>query len=216
MKTRPLFSLRFCLFALFIVAAVSAPFVIWGDSFVAPLLAVQGQRTVSLVVIAIILLAADSVAPVPATFVIMVLAAKAGMVAGVIGGTLGLAAGVLASGWIGRFAVGRIAPTIFPDAELGRLRAALEKNVVVTLACWRSVPVMAETSVILAAAAGVPVRRLFWVTLAPNFAIAVIYSVTASDSLVAASGAFAATLLVSLVGWKWWTKAPKGPTENGR
>ena len=203
MKSHRCFVLRIVVLVILLVAVVSLPFVIWGEGFVAPLLEAQEHRTIGLVVLAIALLAADSVAPVPATLVIMFLAAKAGVVAGVIGGTLGLAAGVVAASWFGRAAVGRIAPRFFPEAELQRLRTGLQRNLPVTLACWRSVPVLAEASVMLAAAAGVPMGRIFWVTLLPNFVIAVIYSVAASDSLVTASIAFAVTLLVSLALWRW-------------
>ena len=117
--------------------------------------------------------------------------------------SLGLAAGVLAATWFGRAAVGRIAPGFFPEAELARLRAGLQKNLALTLACWRSVPVLAETSVILAAAAGIPAGRIFRVTLLPNFVIAVIYSVAADDSFLIASVAFGFTVLASLVLWRW-------------
>ena len=190
-------------FVIFVMVVVSVPFVLWGDDFVAPLLASQEHRAIGLVLLAIALLALDSVAPVPATLVIMFLAAKAGVVAGIVGGTLGMAAGVVAATWFGRAAVGRMAPNFFPEAELERLRAGLQKNLALTLACWRSVPVLAETSVILAAAAGIPAARIFRVTLLPNFVIAVIYSVAADDSFTTACVAFGVTLFASLALWRW-------------
>lgn len=190
-------------FIVVLVTMVSVPFVVWGDEFVAPLLATQEHRAVGLVLLAIALLTADSVAPVPATLVIMFLAAKAGVMAGIIGGTIGLSAGVVAASWFGRAAVGRIAPRFFPEAELERLRTGLQRNLALTLACWRSVPVLAETSVILAAAAGVPLGRIFRVTLVPNFVIAVIYSVAADDSFGTACAAFGVTMVASLALWRW-------------
>ena len=202
-KTSRRYPAKVIAFVVLVITVVSVPFVIWGDAFVAPLLESQENRTVGLVLLAIALLAADSVAPVPATLVIMFLAAKAGAVAGIIGGTLGLAAGVLAATWFGRAAVGRIAPSFFPEAELLRLRTGLQKNLALTLACWRSVPVLAETSVILAAAAGIPAKRIFRVTLLPNFVIAVIYSVAADDSFLTACIAFGITVLASLLLWRW-------------
>ncbi|MBI5769038.1 MAG: hypothetical protein HZA93_14685 [Verrucomicrobia bacterium] len=191
-----------------VIAVVCLPFAIFGEDFVLPLLKSREQQAGALTLIAIALLAADSVAPVPSTLVIMFLAAKAGRLAGIVGGTAGLSAGVLASAWIGRAAVGRIAPKFFPDAELARLRDNLQKRLALTLACWRSVPVMAETTVILAAAAGVPVRRIFAVTLVPNFLVAAIYSVAADDSFATACIAFAAALAAS---WGlWWLVAQRG------
>jgi uncharacterized membrane protein YdjX (TVP38/TMEM64 family) len=208
MKAPAISTVKAVLFVCFVVALVSIPFVIWGDEYVLPLMQSQQQQAGWLTVIAILLLAADSVAPVPSTLVIMFLAARAGWMAGIIGGTLGMAAGVLASAWVGRFAVGRVAPKFFPDAELARMRTNLQRNLALTLACWRSVPVLAETSVIIAAAAGIPVRRIFWVTLLPNFVISLIYSLAADDSFQTACIAFAATVVASYLLWRIFAKKP--------
>ena len=133
--------LKVVLFVMFIMALVSAPFVLFGEDLVLPLLKSRENQAGGLIVIAVMLLAADSVAPVPSTLVVMFLAAKSGPVAGIIGGTVGLSIGVLAAGWIGRVAVGRVAPKFFPEAELARLRESLQQRLSLTLACWRSVPV---------------------------------------------------------------------------
>ena len=194
---------RLTLLILFVVALVSVPFVIFGESLAEPFLASQEQRGVWLTVAAVVLLAADSVAPVPATLVIMSLAAKTGFVLGLVGGTLGMTAGVVFAGWFGRFAVGRIAPRFMPDAELERLRGALQTRLGWTLACLRSVPVLAETSVIVAAAAGVPLRRIVALTLRPNVAVSTIYAAAASESFLTASLAFLGTILASGVLWLW-------------
>jgi 3-dehydroquinate synthase len=202
--------LKTALFVAFVIAVVSVPFVLFGDSFVLPLLESKNQQIGWLIVISIILLAADSVAPVPATLVIMFLAAKGGRAAGIIGGTVGMSAGVLAAAWFGRSAVGRIAPKFFPDAEVARLRALLQRRLTLTLACLRSVPVLAETSVIVAAAMGIPVREIFLATLLPNFVVSIIYSVAADDSFATASITFVATMVASSVLWLWLRK--KAPT----
>ncbi len=181
---------------------VCLPFAIWGEEFVLPLLASREKQTGALTVIAIIMLACDSVAPIPATLVIMYLASKGGWMAGIVGGTLGLSAGVLAAAWIGRAAVGRLAPKFIPDAELARMRDSLQTRLFVTLACLRSVPVLAETSVIVAAATGVPVMRIFWATLLPNFIVSLIYSLAADDSFQTAALTFLATMVASYVLWR--------------
>ena len=181
---------------------VCLPFAIFGEDFVLPLLESREKQVGALTLIAIALLACDSVAPVPATLVIMYLAAKAGWVAGIIGGTIGLCAGVFAAAWIGRSAVGRLAPKFLPEEELMRLRTSLQQRLVITLACLRSVPVLAETSVIVAAATGVPVARVFWATVLPNLIVATIYSVAADDSLVTAAVTFLATMILSYLVWR--------------
>ena len=66
----------------------------------------------------------------------------------------------------------------------------------------RSVPVLAETSVIVAAATGVPVARVFWATVLPNLIVAAIYSVAADDSLVTAAVTFLATMVLSYLVWR--------------
>jgi uncharacterized membrane protein YdjX (TVP38/TMEM64 family) len=213
MKPKRVFTLKFVLLIFAIVALVSAPFVIWGDAYVHPLLESYVDRSTLLVGIAILLLAADSVAPVPATLVIMFLAAKSGQLAGIVGGTVGMSAGVLTAAWLGRTAVGRLAPKFFPDAELARMRSGLQRNLALTLACWRSVPVLAETSVILAAAAGIPIRRIFWVTLLPNLIISVIYSVAADDSATTAALAFFLILALSLGMWLLFRHKSETPSS---
>lgn len=190
------------LFVLFVMTLVCLPFAIFGEEFVLPLLTTRAQQTGALTVMSVALLACDSVAPVPATLVIMYLAAKAGWVAGVVGGTVGLSAGVLAAAWLGRFAVGRLAPRFFPEAELVRLREALQSRLTLTLACLRSVPVLAETSIIVAAAMGIPTGRIFWVTLLPNAIVATIYAVAADDSFSTAAITFLATMIVSYAVWR--------------
>ena len=96
---------------------VCLPFAIFGEDFVLPLLASREKQVGALTLISIALLACDSVAPVPATLVIMYLAAKAGWIAGIVGGTIGLCAGVFAAAWIGRSAVGRLAPKFLPEVR---------------------------------------------------------------------------------------------------
>jgi 3-dehydroquinate synthase len=185
---------------------VSVPFMIFGEALFMPAFEALRHSTFWLVMLAIALLSADAVLPVPSAWVIIFLAQEKGLAAGIVGGSVGLAVGVLVSGWVGRAAVGRAAPKFFPAAEMERLRVTIERHTIVTLACMRSVPVLAETSVMIAAGAGVPIRRIFWMTLAPNIAIAVIYSVAASDSFLTACLAFLATVAVSYLAWRGYER----------
>ncbi len=206
-------TLRTILFVLFVMTLVILPFVLLGEEYVMPLLQSREQQTGALILVAVALLACDSVAPVPATVVIMYLAAKAGWLAGIVGGTLGMSIGVLAAAWIGRTAVGRLAPKFIPDAELQRLSGALQSRLGITLACLRSVPVLAETSIIAAAAMGIPVRRIFLVTIVPNFLVATIYSVAADNSATTAIVTFLATMVVSYVIWRVFGRSKAKPAR---
>lgn len=189
---------------LLVATGVTLPFLIWGEEFVMPLLEARKLDARWLLAVAVALLAIDSVAPVPATLVIMFLAAQGGWLMGIVGGTVGLAAGVVIAGLVGKNAVGRIAPAFFPDAELARIRESLQSRLHLTLACLRSVPIAAETSVIIAAASGVPLRKIVMATLLPNFVISVIYSVAADDSFTTASITFLATAVLSYGVWRFF------------
>jgi hypothetical protein len=209
---KPLVSgiLRLTVFVFVVSVLVSLPFIFFGESFVMPLMENLKHKTVWLVLLAIALLASDAVLPVPSAWVIIFLAQQTGIAAGIVGGTVGLAVGVVVSAWVGKAAVGRAAPKFFPEAELTRLRESIQQHTTITLACMRSVPVLAETSVMIAAAAGVSMPRIFWATLLPNLVISVIYAVAADDSFLTASLAFFATIAVSYLSWKLyaWLVAP--------
>lgn len=195
-------SVKLALFVLFVMTLVCLPFVIFGEDHVLPLIETRERQAGALTALSIALLATDSVAPVPSTLVIMYLAAKAGWPAGVIGGTLGMCGGVLAAAWLGRFAVGRLVPRFFPDSEAERLRRSLQERLPLTLACLRSVPVLAETSVIVAAAMGIPTARIFRATLLPNLIVSAVYSFAADDSPLTAGVTFLALLAASYAVWR--------------
>jgi 3-dehydroquinate synthase len=112
-----------------------------------------------------------------------------------------LTAGVLLSAWVGRYALGRIAPWVLSESEIARLRESLSRRLALTLACLRSIPVLAETSVILAAASGIPLRRIVGATILPNLAVSLIYSAAADDSFATAVVAFLATVAASGLLW---------------
>lgn len=202
-----------CLFVA-VMALVTVPFLLFGQDYAMPWLESVEQRTSILALLSIVLLAADSLAPIPSTVVIMFLAAKAGTVVGILASTLGLCTGVLTAAWFGRVAVGRLAPRFIPDMELARLRESLQSRLALTLICWRAVPVMAETTVILAAATGVPTRKIFLATLPPNLLVAVIYSVAADNSFVTACITFCAILIVS--GLLWWIMTRRQRSSPGQ
>lgn len=180
---------------------VCLPFLVFGQDLALPWFESHQDKTVVLILLAMALLAADSVAPIPSTLVIMLLAAKAGLIAGIVGSTIGLTLGVLTSIWFGRVAVGRLASKFISNEELKRLRDGVENRPSLTLACWRAVPVMAETSVITAAAAGVPARKILTATLVPNLIVATIYSLAANDSFLVAVLVFAGALAASTLLW---------------
>lgn len=194
--------LRFGLFVFAIGTLVCLPFLIVGEGVFLPVFETLKDRAVLLTVATAVLLGLDAVLPVPSAWVIVFLAQQAGVAAGIAGGAVGLCAGVASSIVVGRVAVGRLAPKFVPEVELERMRQSMQRHAILTLACLRSVPVFAETSVMIAAATGVPASRIFLATSLPNLAIAVVYSVAADDSLLAALLAFLGTIGVSYLSWR--------------
>lgn len=194
--------IRLGLLVLAVSVLVSVPFMLLGETFVMPWFEAMQHRTGWLVGLAVALLSADAVLPVPSAWVVIFLAQQGGVVAGIVGGTAGLCVGVVVSAWVGRVAVGRAAPKFIPEAELARLRDSIQRHTVLTLACMRSVPVLAETSVMIAAAAGVPTAKIFWATVTPNVVISVVYAVAANDSFLTASLVFLGTIAASYAMWR--------------
>jgi len=191
-------------FLLLVAALVIGPFLYFGEDLVKPWLPAGEAGRAWLVATAVLLLAVDAVLPVPSSWVLIALANQAGVVAGILGGTAGLTAGVLVAAWIGRAAVGPLASRIVPASDLARLRQALPGQVMVALVCLRSVPVLAEMSVLVAAAAHVPLRRILAATVPANAVIAVVYSVAANESLVSAILTFLVTVGLSYAFWRRW------------
>jgi 3-dehydroquinate synthase len=190
-------------FVLVLGAIVIVPFMLLGEDFGKSWLTESTGGRVWVVATAVLLLAVDAVLPIPSSWVLIALANQAGVVAGIVGGTLGLTAGVMLAAWIGRTAVGPVASRLVPAADLERLRSGAPRQVVIGLVCLRSIPVLAEMSVLAAAAARVPLRRILVATVPANLVIATVYSLAADESLTAATVVFLVTVGLSYVLWRW-------------
>ncbi len=195
-------TLKFALFVLFVMALVSLPFVLFGQEYALPILQSHAERKWALALVGVALLTADSVAPVPSALVIILVAAKAGWLIGTLTGVVGLSGQVWCAAWFGRAAVGRLAPKFFREEELIRLRSSLHQRLAMTLGCLRCVPVLAESSVLIAGSLGISMRRILWVTLAPNLAISAIYSIAVNDSFATACAAVLGTIIISFALWR--------------
>ena len=85
----------------------------------------------------------------------------------------------------------------------GRLRRGLRGKLACPLAWCPAIPVLAETSVLVAAAMGIPPGRIFRVTLLPNAIVAAVYALAADESLATAGLTLALTTLASWLYWRW-------------
>jgi hypothetical protein len=201
-KPNPLRAAKFALFVFFVVALLSLPFVFFGEEYVAPILGNHEQQAWVLAGIGVILLTADSLAPVPSSIVIVAVALKAGWAIGTLAGTVGLCGQVVGAAWFGKLALSKITLRMLGLADGEQLRATMQKRLAVTLGCLRSVPLLAETSVVVAASLGVSLRQIFRVTVLPNLAIAATYSLAAQAGLWVAGVAVVVSTVVSVVLWR--------------
>ena len=152
MNLRSVLRLSVLVFA--VSVAVCLPFLLLGEEVFVPLLDSLKHHTGWLVFGAVLLLGLDAMMPVPSAWVLIFLALHGGVFTGIVGGSLGLCLGVVVSTWVGRVTVGWVAPKFIPPVEIVRLRESMAQHTTLTLACMRSVPVLAETSVMIAAEIG--------------------------------------------------------------
>lgn len=193
---------RFVLLVLLVLALLSLPFVLFGEAFATRILGAHEWPGWVLAGLGVILLTADSLAPIPSAVVIVAVALKAGWIVGTISGTLGLCGQVVGAAWFGRVALSRIATRTLGLASGEQLHTALQQRLTLTLGCVRGVPLLAETSVAVAASLGVPLRLICRATVLPNFAIAATYSIAAQAGLGVAAAAVVASFAVSYLLWR--------------
>jgi len=203
-------SARAVILVVAVASLVVLPFALLGESFAERFLDGSQRGVVGLIAVAVGLLTADAVLPIPSSWVMMYVAQELGPFIAGVTGTLGLSLGVLVTGLIGKYGVGPVASQVLSDAEISRLRRSTEARLVLTLACLRSVPVMAEVSVLIAAAGKVPIRRIFIVTLLPNAVVSCVFSISGAASFSAAIIAFLSTVAVS---YGMWRLSMRGKSE---
>ncbi len=192
--------IRWGVVALFALALVIVPFALFGDSILGTVEGFIGSGSSRLAIAATIsvLLASDVFLPVPSS----VLATVSGLSLGIGSGALVTWAGMQAGALVG-YAVGRLAGTgavrrIVGPVEFERAERSHRRWGWFSLIVSRAVPVLAESSVLLAGTVRMPIARFAWLTGVSNFAVAMVYAVVGSYALEARAFllAFAASVLV--------------------
>lgn len=174
----PRASLGWSLVALAAAALIAVPFWLFEASLAGAIEAfVQAPPDRSLLAAGLgLLLAADVFLPVPSSL----LATASGMLLGLTPGALttwsGLQAGVLLGYGFGRSAGRRVAQRLVGEAELARAADAHQVWGGLSLLLARAVPVLAESSVLLAGLARMPLPRFALLTGASNAALALVYA----------------------------------------
>lgn len=195
------------------MTVLALPFVLFGEEYALRILGSHDRHAWAVAAMGIVLLTADSLAPVPSSLVIVFVALKTGWIVGTIAGTLGLCGQVIGAAWFGRVALSRFTARVFGIADIESLRGALQTRLAVTLGCLRAVPLLAETSVVLAASLGISLWRIVRTTLLPNVAIAATYAIAAEAGAWVAFTAIVLSIVLALVAWRF-TAVRRGSPEK--
>lgn len=148
------------------------------------------------------LLAGDVVLPVPSSGVMLANGALFGPVGGIVLSLAGSAAAALLALAIGRRGGALLERLVSPE-ERARFGAAIEQHGALAIVVTRPVPVIAETTAILAGAAGMPLRRLAVAAAIGSLPPAVAYGIAgaSADSVSEGVVVFAGTLVLAAGFW---------------
>jgi len=150
-----------------VVAAVALPFLLFGEL---PVEELSARPTWSVATLAITFLALDTLLPVPSSVVLVLLGARLGIFWGAVAGAIGLTCGAVLGLWIGR----AIASSV--GAEQRSAAAAVERlgwTPALSVALLRGVPVLAETSAILAGTRRADVLAVIRLVLPASLVLAI-------------------------------------------
>lgn len=182
-----------------LLAFILLPFVLWGDLIANRTTAFSegGTGDVLAAVAIVLLLAGDVVLPVPSSVVMVMAGFRFGLIAGTAVALIGMTAGCVFGYIIGR-TFGRPAiERLVGEAATRRVARTMRRRGVLALVGSRAIPVLAETSVILAGITRIPAKQFLLATAAANLAIAAVYASAGNRSAETGSllVAFAATIV---------------------
>lgn len=185
MVVRPLHIRRIAAL-LFLFAFVLVPFAVFGtqlEQFLLASLALVSEHPALAYTTIVAVLAGDVVLPVPASLV----SASAGVMFGFWGGVLaiwlGMSLGSALGYAIGRYAGEPVLHGIVGPEDLARVRQVLDSQGAVAIVIARAVPVLAETTVLLAGAARMRIATFVLLSGAANFAVALAYAAVGALAL---------------------------------
>ncbi len=204
-------ALRWSLIVVLAFAFVLIPFMLFEAPIVVlmndAMAAARGHVVAAGAVIALVLVG-DIVLPVPSSLVSSFAGAALGFWGGVFAIWLGMSGGCLLGYWVGRGAGHVAMRRIVGEGEIARARAILIGTGGIALVMTRAVPVLAETLVIGAGAARMPMRPFLLLTSAANLAVALAYS--AVGALALSEGSFLLLFFglaaVPALGWLIWLR----------
>jgi uncharacterized membrane protein YdjX (TVP38/TMEM64 family) len=154
-------------------------------------------------------LASDIVLPIPSSFVSTLAGSRLGFVVGTVVVWLGLTAGAMIGFWLARTFGRPLAARLSSPEDLRRMELLGEERGPFVLALTRALPVLAEASVLLVGAIGVPWRRFLPVVMLANLGLAAAYAALGhyareeGNLAVALAASIALPLLATTIARYW-------------
>jgi uncharacterized membrane protein YdjX (TVP38/TMEM64 family) len=182
-------AVRWVLLTVLALAVILVPFLLyeqeiaaWAEEFLA------GGQSKELIAAAIAgLLASDVLLPVPSSLVATAAGYLLGLVPGAAVTWAGMTVGALVGYALGSSPARRLTRRFVGEAELARASRAHERWGDWAIIVCRSVPVLAEASVVFAGVAAMPLPRFLFLTGLANLAIALAYAAVGALALEANS-----------------------------
>lgn len=182
------------------LAVILIPFAIWEEPitrWVEAMIADESSRPLLGAILGGAL-AADVLLPIPSSLISTAAGYVFGLWSGALVSWLGMTAGALFGYALGAKPARSFTRRFVGDAELGRAQAAFARWGGWALVACRSVPVLAEASVVFAGVAGMSLGRFFVLVALANLAVALAYAAVGALALEANSFllAFAGAILL--------------------
>jgi len=169
------------------LAAILVPFAIWEGPITAwtqDFAADPGNRASAALVLGG-LLASDVLLPVPSSLVSTACGYLLGFLPGMLVSWVGMTLGAVVGYAVGARPAAAVARRLVGEDQIARAREAEERWGAWTLIVSRSVPVLAEASVVFAGMTAMPFGRFLGVTAAANLGVSAAYAWVGSQALEA-------------------------------
>lgn len=199
-------ALRWSLLALSLLVLILVPFVIYEESIRDALdgLLQSGKSRLLLAGVIALALASDVFTPVPSSLIATASGTLLGLMPGAACTWMGMQAGALLGYGVGRTAGAGAVRRLVSDSELQRAARSHRRWGGVSLIVARAVPVLAESSVVLAGTVRMEPFRFFWLTGLSNAVIAAVYAAIGAFALEAQAFLFAFLGSVLIPGAVMW------------
>jgi uncharacterized membrane protein YdjX (TVP38/TMEM64 family) len=158
-------------------------------------------------------LASDVLLPIPSSFVSTLAGARLGLIGGAFVVWLGMTLGAIIGFTLARVFGRPLALRLSSTDDLRRMELLGEERGPAILAMTRPLPVLAEASVLLLGAVGIPWRRFLPVVALANLGLAVAYAALGyyagqeENLAVALLASIALPLLATMIARYWWPVA---------